>query len=122
MSGGFSFFTDAIKNLADFDFSQGNELSIINGEISGHVVEPILGPEAKLNTLKEICKKLNVPTKDVIAVGDGANDIPVLREAGFGVAFRAKKTVNDSANYHIKYGDLTSLLYLQGYRECDFIC
>jgi phosphoserine phosphatase len=120
VSGGFTLFTQKIAAQIGFDEHRGNRLVIEGGKLAGKVEEPILGSEAKLASLKELSAKLNIGLKDTLAVGDGANDLPMLRAAGLGVAYRAKPAVAAEANARIEHGDLTALLYLQGYRREEF--
>ncbi len=120
VSGGFTLFTQKIAAQLGFDENRGNRLVIEGGKLAGKVEEPILGSEAKLASLKELAAKLNIDLRDTLAVGDGANDLPMLRAAGLGVAYRAKPAVAAEANARIEHGDLTALLYLQGYRREEF--
>jgi phosphoserine phosphatase len=120
VSGGFTLFTGKIAAQIGFDEHRGNRLIIENGKLAGKVEEPILGSEAKLAALKELTAKQHVDLRDTLAVGDGANDLPMLRAAGLGVAYRAKPAVAAEASARIKHGDLTALLYLQGYRREEF--
>ena len=90
------------------------------GRLAGRVEEPILGREAKLQALIELRQALKLNREDTLAVGDGANDLLMLREAGLGVAFRAKPAVAAAAAARIDHGDLTALLYAQGYRSEEF--
>jgi phosphoserine phosphatase len=120
VSGGFTLFTGKIAAKIGFDEHRGNRLVVEGGKLSGKVEEPILGSEAKLAALKEIATKLKIELADTLAVGDGANDLPMLRAAGLGVAYRAKPAVAAEAAASIEHGDLTALLYLQGYRREEF--
>ena len=120
VSGGFTIFTGPIGETIGFDEDRSN-LLLTEGEVlAGKVAEPILGREAKLATLVELRDKLGLGTEDVMAVGDGANDLAMLGEAGVGVAFHAKPAVAAAAHVRIDHGDLTALLYLQGYRREEF--
>ncbi|HVT55378.1 MAG TPA: phosphoserine phosphatase SerB [Xanthobacteraceae bacterium] len=120
VSGGFTLFTGKIAAQIGFDEHRGNRLVIESGKLAGKVEEPILGSEAKLAALKELAEKQNIDLRDTLAVGDGANDLPMLRAAGLGVAYRAKPAVAAEAAARIEHGDLTALLYLQGYRREEF--
>jgi phosphoserine phosphatase len=120
VSGGFTLFTGKIAAKIGFEEHRGNRLVIESGKLSGEVEEPILGSEAKLAALKELGTKLGVELGDTLAVGDGANDLPMIRAAGLGVAYRAKPAVAAEAAARIEHGDLTALLYLQGYRREEF--
>ncbi len=125
VSGGFTCFTGRVAARLGFDSHTANTLEIEAGKLTGRVVEPILGADAKLATLRRLAARHGLPLEATIAVGDGANDIPMLAEAGLGVAFRAKPKVAAEAAGRpngavVAHGDLTALLYLQGYRREDF--
>lgn len=120
VSGGFTFFTGAVALLAGFDAHFGNSFLIEDDAVAG-VADPILGQEAKLATLKAEAAALGIPLSQAMAVGDGANDLAMLKAAGLGVAFHAKPVVASEAAARIDHGDLTSLLFLQGYRQADFV-
>jgi phosphoserine phosphatase len=114
VSGGFDFFTSRIKTMLGFDDARGNRLEIIGGKLSGKVLPPILGKEAKLHALQEACAKLKITPDDIVAVGDGANDLPMLIAAGLGIAYHAKPTVQAQAKARVNYADLHALLFAQG--------
>ncbi len=120
VSGGFSAFTAHVAETLGFDENRANTLLIENGKLSGQVAMPILGQQAKVESLNRICKARGISPGDVLAVGDGANDIPMLLAAGMGVALHAKPKVQEQAPYVINHGDLTALLYLQGYAKAEF--
>lgn len=119
VSGGFTFFTAAVAEQAGFDANYANRFVIEDGAITG-VAEPILGRDAKLATLKREAAAAGIGLDEVIAVGDGANDLAMLQAAGLGVAFRAKPVVAEQAHAKINYNDLTALLFLQGYTINEF--
>ena len=121
VSGGFTVFTSRIGATLGFDEDRANILLEENGILTGLVQEPILGKQAKVDALNDIAEKLGISTDDALAVGDGANDLGMLQLAGAGVALHAKPTVSAQARLRIDHGDLTALLYLQGYRKTDFI-
>lgn len=121
VSGGFSAFTEHVAAQTGFDEHRGNRLQIENGKICGTVAEPVLGRDAKVEALGELCSTHGLPREAVIAVGDGANDLGMLDEAGLGVAIHAKPIVAEAARVRIDHGDLTALLFLQGYSESDFV-
>jgi phosphoserine phosphatase len=121
VSGGFTVFTSRIAATLGFDENRANILLEQNGVLTGFVEEPILGKQAKVDALNEIAEKLGISTDDALAVGDGANDLGMLQLAGAGVALHAKPTVSAQARMRIDHGDLTALLYIQGYRKTDFI-
>jgi phosphoserine phosphatase len=120
VSGGFAPFTARVGALLGFDENQANDLIIRDGQLTGEVAEPILGQQAKLDALRRIARHLGVETADAIAVGDGANDLAMLSEAGLGVALHAKPHVQEKCRVRINHGDLTALLYLQGYARAHF--
>ncbi len=120
VSGGFTAFTSHVATAIGFDENRANTLIIENGKLNGQVAMPILGKEAKVESLTRICKAQNIAIADTLAVGDGANDILMLMAAGMGVALHAKPKVQEQAPYVINHGDLTALLYLQGYTKDEF--
>lgn len=120
VSGGFTLFTKAVAAKIGFQENRANTLLADSGNLSGQVAEPILGREAKKATLAELRAKLKLGASETIAVGDGANDLDMLRESGLGVAFHAKPAVAAAAAARIDHGDLTALLYAQGYRRDEF--
>lgn len=120
VSGGFTAFTGPVAERLGFDENRGNVLLVEDGRLAGLVAEPILGREAKRETLVELRDGLGLSRADVLAVGDGANDLAMLGEAGLGVAFRAKPAVAAAAHARVEHGDLTALLYIQGYRSEEF--
>ncbi|NKN36267.1 phosphoserine phosphatase SerB [Agrobacterium sp. a22-2] len=121
VSGGFTVFTARIAARLGFDENRANILEEQGGVLTGTVAEPILGKQAKVDALVEIAAMLKIEAADVIAVGDGANDLGMLELAGSGVALHAKPSVAAQAKIRIDHGDLTALLYLQGYRKADFV-
>jgi phosphoserine phosphatase len=121
VSGGFRFFTEKIAARLSFDFEQANRLDIVDGRIAGTVAEPILGRVAKLAALERLALERGLKPADTLAAGDGANDLAMITAAGLGVAFRAKPVVAAAAAAAITHGDLTALLYLQGYRWDEFV-
>ncbi len=121
VSGGFTFFTDRVAQIAGFAHNQANELLLEDGKLSGKVAKPILGRAAKQDALLKIAGEHEVDLKETLAVGDGANDLAMLGRAGLGVAFHAKPTVAEVADARIDHGDLTALLYLQGIPQSEFI-
>lgn len=121
VSGGFTVFTGPIAEKLGFDENRANILVEENGKLTGDVARPILGKQAKVDALIDISERLGITPADVIAVGDGANDLGMLQLAGTGVALHAKPVVADQAKIRIDHGDLTALLYLQGYRKTDFV-
>lgn len=120
VSGGFTFFTERVAAAAGFDHQQANQLHFVAGRLDGGVVEPILGPEEKLAALRALSEQRNLGSEQTMAVGDGANDLAMVKAAGLGVAYHAKPVLARAAKARIEYGDLTALLYLQGYRFSQF--
>ena len=120
VSGGFTLFTRAVGAALGFDENRANELIVEGKALAGTVGEPILGGEAKLEALDEACGHLGLARAHCLAVGDGANDLAMIEAAGTGVALHAKPAVAARADVRIDHGDLTALLYLQGYRRADF--
>ncbi len=121
VSGGFTYFTSRVADMAGFGITQANELLIEDEKLSGQVAEPILGRAAKQDALLKIASDHNIDLTDTLAVGDGANDLDMLGSAGFGVAFHAKPAVAGAADARINHGDLTALLYLQGITSAEFV-
>ncbi len=120
VSGGFTSFTAHVAQSLGFDEHHANTLEIADGMLCGTVAEPILGRAAKVQALETITARLGITPQDVIAVGDGANDLGMLGRAGAGVALHAKPAVAAQCELRINHGDLTALLYLQGYRADEF--
>ena len=121
VSGGFMAFTDPIAARLGFRENRANLLLAEGDRLTGKVAEPILGRAAKAQALTEIAARLGIGTQDAIAVGDGANDLDMLAMAGTGVALHAKPAVAAQAQFRIDHGDLTALLYLQGFRREEFV-
>jgi phosphoserine phosphatase len=121
VSGGFTHFTALVHKHLGFDSNAANVLRHDGHVLSGTVEPPILGKEAKLATLQRLAGEHGLSTGEAVTVGDGANDLPMLKAAGLGVAFHAKPAVAAEVPARIDHGDLTALLYLQGYRRTDFV-
>lgn len=118
-SGGFDVFTGHVAGMLGFDAHFGNVLEIENDRLTGRVLPPVLDKDAKLRILQEECGRMGIEPQQALAVGDGANDIPMLKAAGAGVGYFAKPAVTAAVPLQIRYTDLTSLLYLQGYRQAE---
>ncbi|MES2846823.1 MAG: phosphoserine phosphatase SerB [Pseudomonadota bacterium] len=121
VSGGFTAFTAKIASVLGFDENRANTLLVADDLLTGQVAEPILGKQAKVDALEEITARLGIGAADVIAVGDGANDLGMLKRAGAGVALHAKPVVAAECDIRINHGDLTALLFLQGYARTEFV-
>lgn len=115
VSGGFTCFTGRIREACGFDEDRANRLEIAGGKMTGQVLDPVLGRAAKLRALVELSTQRGLVPNDACAVGDGANDLDMLGAAGLGVAFYGKPKVRAAAHYRVDHGDLTALLYMQGY-------
>jgi phosphoserine phosphatase len=120
ISGGFTLFTNAVAAKIGFQEDRANELVVHDGKFTGEVREPILGGAVKLATLIELTESFDLDDIDTLAVGDGANDLGMIQHAGLGVAYHAKPSVAATAAARIDHGDLTALLYAQGYRREQF--
>jgi len=120
VSGGFRFFTSRIKQRLGFDVDFSNDFIIENGQLTGDVVKPILGKTAKLETLKKLANEQSIDLSQTLTVGDGANDLAMIQAAGLGVAYHGKPIVTAHATHRVDHGDLSALLYAQGYRFEDF--
>ncbi len=120
VSGGFTLFTGAVAARIGFDEHRSNTLEVEGDRLAGRVAEPILGRDAKLDRLVALRDTLGLARSDVVAVGDGANDLAMLGEAGLGVAFRAKPAVAAAAHARIDHNDLDALLFVQGYARSEF--
>ena len=121
VSGGFTAFTSAVAERLGFDENRANTLLVEGGLLTGEVGVPILGQQAKVDALQEITARLGLVDADVLAVGDGANDLGMLRRAGTGVALHAKPSVAAECDVRVNFGDLTALLFLQGYARSEFV-
>ncbi|MBA4100552.1 MAG: phosphoserine phosphatase SerB [Rhodospirillum sp.] len=121
ISGGFTLFTNAVAERIGFQENRANELKVEDGRLTGEVREPILGRAAKLATLIELRESFDLDEIDTMVTGDGANDLGMIEAAGIGVAYHAKPAVAAAAAARIDHGDLTALLYAQGYRRDEFV-
>ena len=121
VSGGFSYFTSRVAKDAGFEADQANGLLDDGAALTGEVREPILGREAKLAALEKAARLLNLGAAATLAVGDGANDLGMIKRAGLGVAYHAKPIVAEAAAARVEHGDLTTLLYLQGYSDDEIL-
>jgi phosphoserine phosphatase len=121
VSGGFTVFAEPVAAELGFDRVIANRLDIVDGKLAGTVSPPIVGAAAKRDTLATLAAELGLGIDATLAVGDGANDLPMLQAAGLGIAFRAKPAVAAAARWRINHADLTALLYAQGYRATEIV-
>jgi phosphoserine phosphatase len=121
VSGGFTFFADYFAKRIGFDEAIANVLEFDGDRLTGTVADPIVDKATKLRRLQELAAERNLPMSATMAVGDGANDLDMIKAAGIGVALHAKPHVAAQADVKIDHGDLTALLYLQGYEEEDIV-
>ena len=121
VSGGFTLFTQVIADKIGFQENRGNTLVVADGKLTGEVRDPIFGREAKIEALIALTEAFELDDIETMAIGDGANDIPMIQGAGLGVAYHAKPAVAAAAAARINHGDLTALLYVQGYRRSEFV-
>lgn len=121
VSGGFTAFTARVAEDLGFQENRANTLEIADRKLTGKVVRPILGQDAKLEALNEITARLGITPDDAIAVGDGMNDLLMLANAGAGVALHGKPALQEKVNIRVNHGDLTALLYMQGYAKSEFV-
>jgi phosphoserine phosphatase len=121
VSGGFTWFTARVARLAGFAHDRANILEVEGGRLTGTVREPILGREAKRQSLRDLAQANGIPPGETMAIGDGANDLDMIRASGLGIAYRAKPVVAEAAHARLDHSDLTAALYLQGYRETELV-
>ncbi|MAH68965.1 MAG: phosphoserine phosphatase SerB [Afipia sp.] len=121
VSGGFTLFTQRVAEMIGFQENRANVLLVEDGKLTGEVAEPILGREAKLAALVDLRESFDLDNLDTMVVGDGANDLAMIEQAGAGVAYHAKPAVAAAAGARIDHGDLTALLYMQGYKRSEFV-
>ncbi len=114
ISGGFTFFAEALKEKLGLDYAFANELEIVNGKLTGEIEGTIVNAEQKAFLLKVIAQQEKISLEQVVAIGDGANDLPMLAAAGLGIAFHAKDIVKQEAEQHMSHGPMTSILYFLG--------
>ena len=121
VSGGFTYFTSRVADAAGFAINRANSLGIERGKLTGTVAEPILGREAKRQSLIELAVKSAIQMSETLAIGDGANDLAMIKESGLGIAYRAKPVVAEAAHARLDHADLSAALYLQGYAETELV-
>ncbi len=120
VSGGFLPFAERVAAALGFEEAVANQLETRDGRLTGRVMDPIIGPDVKLTTLQRLMRQHDLSPNETLAVGDGANDLPMIKAAGLGVAYRAHAPVAEASAASIQVGDLTALLYLQGVPKADF--
>ena len=120
ISGGFSFFTDKVREQVGFHMSLGNKLEIVDGELTGQVIPPIVTKDTKLEMLVDMAAQQELGMTDTFAIGDGANDVPMLKAAGMGVAYHGHPVARENAMGCLNHGDLSGALFIQGYRKDEF--
>lgn len=121
VSGGFTFFSSRVGAVAGFAFNNANQFEIVDGYLTGKVILPILGRQAKLDTLNRFCAEMQIGQDAVLAIGDGANDLGMINAAGLGVAYHAKPAVAEAADVSLNFSDLRAVLALQGIAEADYV-
>jgi len=121
ISGGFTYFTSFVADRVGFDHYHGNDLEIRNGTLTGFLIDPVLNPDAKLRFLNEYCAKYNADRQETLAVGDGANDRMMIKAAGLGIGYYPKPILENYTQNILRYGDLTALLFAQGYKKSEFL-
>lgn len=120
VSGGFTYFTQAIADICEFDFNHGNTLGVENNALTGEVIDPILDKYAKVTFLQHYMRDLELSEEKCLTIGDGANDLPMLKMASLGIGYHPKDAVKEEITNCILYGDLTVALYAQGYSSLYF--
>ncbi len=119
VTGGFTLYSGYVRDLLGFDNDQANRLEIVDGRLTGRVLKPILDRLAKQACLLRLCQELSITPREAVAVGDGANDLAMVLSAGLGVAYHAQSVLAGAAAMRVDHGDLTALLYAQGYRASE---
>lgn len=121
VSGGFTYFTGRVRQMIGFDCDVANDLEIADGALTGRIPPPLIDPQAKVDTLRRLSAERAVQLSATLAIGDGSNDIPMLKTAGLGIAFQGKPKVKQEIPVWIDHAGPTGLLYLQGYRRDEFV-
>ena len=121
VSGGFSFFANKIGKVLEVDNVFSNELDLKNKKLTGKINGKIINGQFKFEIMKYFCNKKNISFSEVISVGDGSNDIEIIKNAGIGVAFKGKEILKSVTDLRLDYSDISALLYMQGFKEKDFI-
>jgi phosphoserine phosphatase len=121
VSGGFTYFTGRVRHMLGFDCDVANDLEIVDGKLTGRIPPPLIDPQAKVSTLQRLSAERRIEPAATLAIGDGSNDIPMLKVAGLGIAFQGKPKVKQEIPVWIDHAGPTGLLYLQGYRRDEFV-
>lgn len=121
VSGGFTYFTSRVRDALGFDCDIANDLEFEGGRLTGRIPPPLIDPQAKVDTLRRLTREQALPPAATLAIGDGSNDIPMLKAAGLGIAFQGKPKVKQEIPVWLDYAGPTGLLYLQGYRRDEFV-
>ncbi len=121
VSGGFTYFTARVRDALGFDCDVANDLEFEDGKLTGRIPPPLIDPQAKVDALRRLARERGVAAQASLAIGDGSNDIPMLQDAGLGIAFQGKPKVKQAVPVWLDYAGPTGLLYLQGYRRSDFV-
>ncbi|WP_420549220.1 phosphoserine phosphatase SerB [Curvivirga sp.] len=121
VSGGFTFTTDIVGPKLGFNEARANVFEIEDNTLTGNVIDPILARDSKQHTMEELCDKLDITSELACCIGDGANDLDMIQAAGMGVGFHGKPIVQEKAAFNIRFGDMTTLLYFQGYHKNEFV-
>ncbi|HJR21573.1 MAG TPA: phosphoserine phosphatase SerB, partial [Dongiaceae bacterium] len=121
VSGGFSYFTGRVRDLIGFDCDIANELEIVDGRLTGRIPPPIVDPAGKVAALQRLAKERGLALPETLAIGDGSNDIPMLQQAGLGIAFCGKPKVKQAIPVWLDHAGPTGLLYLQGYKRSELV-
>jgi phosphoserine phosphatase len=121
VSGGFTYFTSRVRDLIGFDCDIANDLELVDGRLTGRIPPPIIDPAGKVEALRRLTAERGLAQPETLAIGDGSNDIPMLKEAGLGIAFCGKPKVKQAIPIWLDYAGPTGLLYLQGYRRSEFV-
>jgi phosphoserine phosphatase len=121
VSGGFTYFTSRVRDLIGFDCDVANDLEIVDGKLTGRIPPPIVDPAGKVAALQRLSVERGITLPETLAIGDGSNDIPMLQQAGLGIAFYGKPKVKQSVPVWLDYAGPTGLLYLQGYKRSEFV-
>lgn len=121
VSGGFCYFAERVKKMAGMDAAHANKFVIKDGQLTGEVLEPVIGKDAKLQILLQKAAKYKLSMGETLSIGDGANDVPMLGAAGLGIAYHAHPVANDAASARLNHADLSGALFAQGYRAEEFV-